>query len=68
MFNTLRKVVSKPYSCDPSGNRNWRFRVVDIHVFVHGPPTCRDDVVSTLESSAGVLKQLDVTPDEFSQS
>ena len=29
-------VVSEPYSMVP-GNRNWRYRVVDIHVFVNGP-------------------------------
>ena len=29
-------VVSEPYSMVP-GNLNWRYRVVDIHIFVNGP-------------------------------
>ena len=40
---------------------SWRFRVVDLHVFINGPPSC---VVETLEGAAGVLKDLDMQPDK----
>ena len=43
---------------------SWRFRVVDLHVFINGPPSCCEDVVETLEGAAGVLKDLDMQPDK----
>ena len=31
------------------GNRNWRYRVVDIHVFVHGPSLLLPQLQEILE-------------------
>lgn len=42
--HTCSYVVSEPYSRIP-GDRNWRYRVVDIHIFVNDLhidcPSCR---------------------------
>lgn len=52
--------MSNPYSMDPGGNRCWRYRVLDIHVFINGSWKYQDAVVEALEGAASVLESLEV--------
>ena len=52
-------VVSEPYSMVP-GNRNWRYRVVDIHIFVNGPSYLLPQLQEILEGRKSDLPGLTV--------
>ena len=51
--------MSSPYSVDPGGNRCWRYRVLDIHIF-NGSWKYQDAVAEALEGGASVLGSLQV--------
>lgn len=48
--------MSPPYSMDANGNRNWRYRVCDIHVYVFGPWHLQDVVKEALEGGSEDLQ------------
>ena len=52
--------MSSPYSMDPGGNRCWRYRVLDIHIFINGSWKYQDAVAEALEGGASVLGSLQV--------
>lgn len=51
-----RRVTSEVYSV--SENRSWKYRVVDIHVFICGAPWRLDSVKDALEGAEGLLEGL----------
>ena len=52
-------VVSEPYSMVP-GNLNWRYRVVDLHIFVNGPSYLLPQLQEILEGKKADLPGLTV--------
>lgn len=52
-------VMSEPYSRVP-GDLNWRYRVVDIHIFVSGPPHMLKPLQEMLEGKTNDLHALTV--------
>ena len=50
-----RLVLSRPYSRERDGNRNWRFRVVDISVQIYGSPALLEPVQEALEGATSAL-------------
>ena len=49
-----RRVTSDIYSM--SENRSWKYRVVDVHVFICGAPWRLDSVKNALEGAEGQLE------------
>ena len=47
--------MSSLYSMDPSGNRCWRYWVLDIHIFINGSLKHQDAVAEALEGGASVV-------------
>ena len=41
--------MSGIYSCDPGGSRSYRYRVVDVQLFLTGPDHLRESVCTVLE-------------------
>ena len=54
-----RRVISHIYSRAPDGNRNWRYRVVDVSVVVRGAPWLLEAVEEALEGAHGILMDLE---------
>ena len=52
--------MSSPYSMDPGGNRSWRYRVLDIHIFINGSWKYQDAVAEALEGAGSVLGSLQI--------
>ena len=52
--------MSTPYSMYPGGNRCWRYRVLDIHIFINGSWKYQDAVIEALEGAASILECLQV--------
>ena len=58
-----RRIMSRPYSMHLEGNRSWRYRVIDIHVFISGSFLHQEGVIEALEGGKSVLSDLEVCKD-----
>ena len=61
-ISTRSHVLSLPYSSDPGGNRNSRYRVVDISVQVLGQPSLVSAIQESLEDALSALTSLQFGP------
>lgn len=57
-FPFYRWVASRVYSRHPKGNRNWKYRVADISVMVHGEVWSQEPIREALEGATCVLGAL----------
>ena len=56
-----RVVASRPYSYHREGNWSWRWRVVELHVFVNGPWFYMEDLQYMLRGAKELLAGLKVS-------
>ena len=61
-MSACSRVLSLPYSSDPGGNRNWRYRVVDVRVQVLGQPSLLSAIQESLEGALSALTSLQFGP------
>ena len=55
--------MSRPYSMHLEGNRSWRYRVIDIHIFISDSFLHQEGVIEALEGGKSVLSDLEVCKD-----